>query len=134
MYNMLLTKTGGTTVTSIHTRQHGVIFYITVDYLIEGLKINHDYFLLCVELKISEIYEPLFFLQYYEYTDQVRVHLLLALRKLRVTSDAGYIQYLMEDINGQSYELYVDKRIVLGHFQLLADEPRSMKQLSVCTS
>ena len=48
---MLLMKTGGSTVTSIQTRQYGVIFYKTVDYLSEGLKINHDYFMLFVELK-----------------------------------------------------------------------------------
>jgi hypothetical protein len=44
-------NTGGTTVTSIHTRQHGVMFYKTVAYLSEGLKINHNYFLFCAELK-----------------------------------------------------------------------------------
>ena len=42
---MLLMKTGGTTVTSTHIRQHSIIF------LSEGLEINHDYFLLYVELK-----------------------------------------------------------------------------------
>jgi len=50
---MLLMKTGGTTLTWIHIRQHGAIFYKTVAYLSEGLKINHEYFLLGVELKES---------------------------------------------------------------------------------
>jgi len=48
---MLLMNTGCTTVTSIRTKQHSVVFYKTVEYFSKALKMNHDYFLLCVELK-----------------------------------------------------------------------------------
>jgi hypothetical protein len=73
---MLRMKIGGTAVTSTHIRQHGVIFYKTVEYLSEGLKINYDYFN-CLwnwnNRLVSETDNPFHFLQYYEYTDKVCV-------------------------------------------------------------